>query len=73
MEAYYSGILPRQTLHSLVVDRYHGRVGEQVCGPSAAVGAAHRLGAGGRVGRLHVHHLVAVVLRSLLKEASAVR
>lgn len=32
--------------HSLVVDWYDGGVGEEVRGPSAAVGAADRLGAG---------------------------
>lgn len=58
-------------LHSLVVDRYDRRVGKQVCGSSAAVGAPHRLGAGRRVGRLNIDHLVAVILRSLLKEVSA--
>lgn len=37
--------LPSST-DSLVVDWYDGGVGEEVRGPSAAVGAAYRLGAG---------------------------
>lgn len=36
----------RVSADSLVVDWYDGGVGEEVRGPSAAVGTAYRLGAG---------------------------
>lgn len=49
-------------LDSLVIDGYTGRVWEEIRSPAAAVGTAHRVGAGWNGGRLNVDHFVTFVL-----------
>lgn len=66
--SFFSGRCKNSTLkeslcfNSLVVDRYDGWVGEEICGSPTAVGTAHWLSAGWHVGRLNVDHLVTILL-----------